>query len=256
MTTAGPAPAPALAETTARHERWLVMAGLAFVVGAGLWGTLAAGDALMLPSAPAPGANAYLALLFVMWWAMMMAMMLPSAAPAILGYAALARKNSKAGPLTVFVSGYAAVWTVFSAAAVALQIVAAEAAPLTGMMAVTSRAIGGGLLIAAGLYQFSPLKNACLRQCQSPFFYIARHWRNGAGGALRMGLSHGVYCMGCCWVLMLLLFYGGVMELTWIVGLAVYVAAEKFAPARLGIDRVAGAGLVLWGAIELWRALS
>ena len=187
----------------------------------------------------------------------MMAMMLPSAAPAILSYGAIARKLPDGGaPLAVFALGYAAVWTAFSVGAVALQLITTDVAPLTSMMALTSRLLGALLLIAAGLYQFTPLKNACLRHCQSPFFYVARHWRNGISGSFQMGLHHGIYCLGCCWVLMLLLFYGGVMELSWVIGLALYVAAEKLIPARLHFDRIAGIFLVLWGGLVLWRALS
>jgi predicted metal-binding membrane protein len=241
----------------ARHDRFLVAASLAFVVIAGLWSTLWTGDWLMQPSAPEVGTLAHAVLLFVMWWAMMMAMMLPSAAPAILSYASIARKLSGGTTsLTVFALGYGAVWTVFSCAAVALQIATTDLVPLTGMMAMTSKALGGILLIGAGLYQFTPLKKSCLRHCQSPFFYIARHWRNGTGGAFRMGVQHGLYCLGCCWVLMLLLFYGGVMELSWIVGLALYVAAEKLIPAKYRFDLIAGIILMAWGLWVLAGALS
>ena len=241
----------------ARHERLVVAAALAFVVIAGLWATLATGEWLMRPSAPLSSSPAHAVLLFIMWWAMMMAMMLPSAAPAILSYGAIARKLPDGGaPLAVFALGYAAVWTAFSVGAVALQLITTDVAPLTSMMALTSRLLGALLLIAAGLYQFTPLKNACLRHCQSPFFYVARHWRNGISGSFQMGLHHGIYCLGCCWVLMLLLFYGGVMELSWIIGLALFVAAEKLIPARLHFDRFAGIVLVLWGGLVLWRAAS
>jgi predicted metal-binding membrane protein len=240
----------------ARRERAVVFAGLAAVVAAGLWGTLYTGDWLMMPSAPPEGTIAYVVLLFAMWWTMMMAMMLPTAAPAILSYGAIARNIEKAGPMSAFVAGYAAVWSAFSAAAVALQIVTADLIPLTGMMAVISKTVGGGLLVAAGLYQFTPLKHACLKHCQSPFFYIAHHWQNGAGGAWRMGLSHGAFCTGCCWVLMLLLFYGGVMELTWIVGLALYVGAEKLIPAKFHVDKITGAALTAWGLWVIWHSVS
>jgi predicted metal-binding membrane protein len=241
----------------ARHERLLVTAGLAFVVVSGLWVTLTTGDWLMQPTAPPADSAAYVVLVFVMWWTMMMAMMLPSAAPAILSYGAVARKLSPGtSSLTAFALGYAAIWTGFSLAAVILQIATASLVPLNGMMALTSQIIGAALLIAAGLYQFTPLKSACLRHCQSPFFFLAHHWRKGTAGAFRMGLHHGVYCLGCCWILMLLLFYGGVMDLSWIVGLAIYVAAEKLIPARLHFERVAGIVLVLWGAGVLWLALS
>lgn len=240
----------------ARNERFFVLPALTVVVAGGLWTTLAVGDGLMRPSAPPPDSFAYVVLLFLMWWSMMLAMMLPSAAPAILSYGAIARKLSGPSGLWAFAAGYAAIWTAFSAGAVLLQIVTADVIRLTGMMAVTSRTIGGLLLLAAGLYQLTPLKNACLRHCQSPFFYLAHHWRNGLAGAFRMGLDHGSYCLGCCWMLMLLLFYGGVMELTWIVGLALYVAAEKLIPARFRFDRIAGIVFAVWGASVLWRALS
>jgi predicted metal-binding membrane protein len=117
------------------------------------------------------------------------------------------------------------------------------------MMAVISTTLGAALLIAAGLYQLSPLKQACLRKCQTPLMFFARNWRKGYGGALHMGLSHGLYCLGCCWVLMGLLFYGGVMELRWIVGLALYVAAEKLIPASTRLSRLMGIMLIGWG---LW----
>jgi len=170
-------------------------------------------------------------------------------------FGSIARKLQVSGGMMAFVTGYAAIWTLFSLVAAALQMATSNLVPLTGMMALTSHAIGGTLLLAAGLYQFSPLKSACLKHCQSPFFFLARHWRNGQSGAFRMGLSHGLYCMGCCWMLMLLLFYVGVMELNWIVGLAAYVAAEKLIPAQYRFDRAAGIVLIAWGIWVLSRAL-
>ncbi|MCB1380576.1 MAG: DUF2182 domain-containing protein [Alphaproteobacteria bacterium] len=240
----------------ARRERGLVAAGLVFVVAAGLWATLETGDWLMRPSAPAEGSATYFVVLFVMWWTMMMAMMMPSAAPAILSFSAIARNIPAAGGLAIFALGYAAIWSLFSLAATAMQFLTADVIPMTGMMALTSKVLGGLLLVAAGVYQLTPLKNACLKHCQSPFLYIAHHWRNGHGGAFRMGLSHGLYCTGCCWLLMLLLFYGGVMELKWIVGLAIYVAAEKLVPAKLRLDRFAGIALSAWGLWILAEAIS
>jgi len=214
---------------------------------------------LMMPTAFIGGAVVYPVLLFVMWWTMMMAMMLPSAAPAILAYGALSRKFAEQGkpvaPLAVFVAGYAAIWTCFAAVAVALQLVLSQVIELSMMMAVTSAVTGGGLLIAAGLYQMSPLKAACLRKCQSPLMFLARNWQKGYLGALRMGLSHGLYCLGCCWVLMGLLFYGGVMELRWIVGLALYVAVEKLIPAGNQLNRFTGTFLIGWGLWTIYRAI-
>ena len=253
--------APALPDTllqrAALNERRVVLAALVVVTALGLWATFYSGDALMSPASPEPGTLSYTVLLFIMWWTMMLAMMLPSAAPAILTYGALSRRFAQKGaavaPLPLFVAGYAAIWTGFSAAAVVLQICVQKYVPLTGMMAVISATLGSALLIAAGLYQLSPLKQACLRKCQTPLMFFARNWRKGTGGALRMGLSHGLYCLGCCWVLMGLLFYGGVMELRWIVGLALYVAAEKLIPASTGLSRYLGIFLIGWG---LWTVVA
>ena len=186
-----------------------------------------------------------------------MAMMLPSAAPAILTFAALHRKFAAKGvsfaPLAIFTSGYALIWTGFSVCAVALHLLLSPLVSMSMMMAITSSTIGGGLLIAAGLYQMSPLKAACLRKCQAPLFFLAHNWRNGNGGAFRMGLSHGIYCLGCCWVLMVLLFYGGVMDLRWIVGLAIYVAAEKMIPVGNWFSGFVGVFLVAWGVWTIYQ---
>ena len=253
MSQGGSALPDTLLQRAALNERHVVLGALVIVTALGLWATFHTGDALMSPASPAPGTMAYAVLLFIMWWTMMLAMMLPSAVPAILTYGALSRKFAQNGaataPLALFVAGYAAIWTGFSAATVVLQMSFHKFVPLTGMMAVTSTALGAALLIAAGLYQLSPLKQACLRKCQTPLMFFARNWRKGYGGALRMGLSHGLYCLGCCWVLMGLLFYGGVMELRWIVGLALYVAAEKLIPASTRLSRYMGILLIGWG---LW----
>lgn len=246
-------------EYSAKNERWIVVLGLALVAAAGLYLTLHMGDVLMMSSPSITGTIAYAALLFAMWWTMMMAMMLPTAAPAILTFAAISRKfagtSSTAATLAAFVAGYAFIWTGFAAVAVALQLAVSDAIALSMMMAVTSAVVGGGLLIAAGLYQMSPLKQACLRKCQTPLMYFSNHWRKGIDGAWRMGLSHGVYCLGCCWVLMGLLFYGGIMELRWIVGLAVYVAIEKLAPPKFMLSRFAGLALIGWGGWTIFEAL-
>jgi predicted metal-binding membrane protein len=243
-------------ETAARNERWIVLAALLTVAAIGLFLTLRAGDGLMSATS---GTAAYMVLLFVMWLTMMLAMMLPSAAPAILTYAALghklAAKGTEAAPPLLFASGYILIWAGFSAAAVVLQIVTERWVPLTGMMAVTSATVGGALLIAAGLYQLSPLKYACLKKCQMPLMYFARNWRKGHLGAVSMGLSHGIYCLGFCWVLMGVLFYGGVMEVTWIVGLAVYIAAEKLIPAESKLSQVTGMALIGWGVWVVARTL-
>jgi predicted metal-binding membrane protein len=252
-------PADPIIERIAHHERRIVLAGVVVVAVVGLSATLYTGDMLMMASLNAGGLFAYAVLLFVMWWTMMMAMMLPSAAPAILTYGTLSRKFSEkfasAAPLAVFVAGYVIIWTGFSVMAVALQLLLRDVIALSMMMAVTSAVIGGGLLVAAGLYQLSPLKAACLRNCQAPLMFLGRHWQSGHRGALRMGLLHGLYCLGCCWVLMGLLFYGGVMELRWIIGLALYVAAEKLIPTGNRLSQLTGLLLIGWGCWTVYRAM-
>ncbi len=260
MIEAGAAHPYSVSERAAGNERWVVVAGLAFVAALSFGMTIKLGGMLMMPTAPSGGSAAYWVLLFIMWWTMMMAMMLPSAAPAILTYGAMSRRFAENGvsvaPVAVFSAGYATIWTAFSLGAVTLQILVHDLVPLTGMMALTSAAAGGSVLVAAGLYQMTPLKHACLRKCQSPLMFFARNWRTGWAGALRMGISHGLYCLGCCWVLMGLLFYGGVMDLRWIAGIAAYVAAEKLIPANTQMARFAGMILVIWGLWTLYFALS
>ena len=145
-------------------------------------------------------------------------------------------------------TGYLLAWGGFSLVAVFLQWGLERLVLLSAMMQTTSLYLGATLLIGAGIYQLTPLKHACLRRCRSPFGFIAQHWRQGSGGAMRMGFEHGLFCLGCCWVLMVLLFYGGVMNLWWIVGLALYVMIEKLAPAGPRIGRYTGSLLILWGA--------
>jgi predicted metal-binding membrane protein len=246
-------------EQAAKNERWIVLAGLALVAAIGLFATLRLGDMLMMSAAFVSGGIMYPLFLFFMWWTMMMAMMLPSAAPAILIYGSINRKFSEKGapaaPPVMFAAGYASIWTAFAAAVVALQLLLGQTIALSMMMAVTSAVVGGGLLVAAGLYQMSPLKAACLRKCQAPLMFLARNWQKGYSGAFRMGLAHGLYCLGCCWVLMGLLFYGGVMELRWIVGLALYVAAEKLIPTGNQLSRFTGILLIGWGSWTIYRAI-
>jgi predicted metal-binding membrane protein len=186
---------------------------------------------------------------------MMVAMMLPSAAPMILLYAAVNRKAHERGapfvPTGVFAVGYLATWGVFSLLAVTLQWGLERTALLSSMMASTSLVLGGLLLIAAGAWQLTPLKHACLKHCRSPLHFLSHHWRKGRGGAFRMGVEHGAFCLGCCWFLMGLLFYGGVMNLYWIVGLAAYVLLEKTVPAGHWLGSAAGVGLIAWGGVLL-----
>jgi predicted metal-binding membrane protein len=195
------------------------------------------------------------ALTFAMWWVMMLGMMVPGAAPMILTFATLNRSKRARGqsfvPTSVFTLGYLIVWGAFSLSATAAQLVLDRIALLSPMMATTSPALGGALLILAGLYQFTPLKQACLRNCRSPFAFVLNHWHDGRTGALRMGLEHGAYCLGCCWVLMLLLFVVGVMNLLWVAAIAVFVFAEKLLPGGVWIGRVGGGAMAAFGVFLL-----
>ncbi len=205
-----------------------------------------------------PWALADFALMFVMWAVMMVGMMVPSAAPMALVYAAVSRKASKQGkslaPTAVFVAGYVAMWTLFSVAATGLQWGLERAALLSPMMVSTSPLLGAGLLVSAGVYQLTPFKDACLRHCRSPAYFISEHWRPGVVGAFRMGLVHGAYCLGCCWLLMGILFFGGVMNLLWVAAIASFVLLEKILPRGPMAGRVAGVALIGLGALVWFRA--
>jgi predicted metal-binding membrane protein len=195
------------------------------------------------------------ALRLAMWALMMVAMMVPTAAPMTLLYAAVARKAAAQHyPLastSVFVTGYIAMWTTFSLVATIAQHALDQAALLSPMMVSTSAGFGAALLIAAGVYQLTPLKNACLRNCRTPAHFLSRYWRTGNVGAFRMGLRLGAYCVGCCWILMGLLFVGGVMNLLWIAAIAIFVLLEKTIPCGEVGGRVAGAAMILFGALSL-----
>jgi len=217
---------------------------------------MAMGGMTMHPGVWSP---AYWVIMLLMWWVMMVAMMTPSAAPMILLYARATRHAEGRGQLqpgiastAAFAGGYLLAWLGFSIGATFLMWLLERTGALSvSRMASTGAWLSGGLLIAAGLYQFSPLKNICLRVCRAPAEFLSRHWRPGASGALRMGLEHGAFCVGCCWVLMALLFVGGVMNLLWVAILAILVLAEKLAPAGLWISRISGAVLVAWGVATL-----
>ena len=190
--------------------------------------------------------------LFLMWAEMMVAMMIPSAASMILVFAAVNRKRREQEqpfvPTGIFLLGYLAVWTAFSALAAIAQWALHATALLSPMMVSTSPILGGILLIAAGVFQWTPLKNACLTHCRSPLSFLMTDWRNGKSGAFLMGLKHGAYCTGCCWFLMALLFVAGVMNMWWVGVIAVFVLVEKLAPRGLLVGRIAGALLIIWGA--------
>ena len=186
-------------------------------------------------------------LMFVMWAVMMVGMMVPSATPTALLYASVARKakgqGSPVAPTFVFVTGYVALWALFSVVATAGQWGLERAALLSPGMASASPQLSGLLLIGVGLYQLTPAKQACLDHCRSPARFMAEHWHPGHFGALRMGAIHGAFCLGCCWFLMALLFFGGVMDLLWIAGLTIFVLVEKLLPHGARVAR--GSGIVL-----------
>jgi predicted metal-binding membrane protein len=193
-----------------------------------------------------------LAVTFGMWTVMMMAMMLPTAAPMVLSLAKISRSKSVAtspvAPATGFLLGYAIAMTAFSLVAAVAQWGFHQAAwtSITGES--TNRVFAGAVLLAAGGFQFTRLKDACLRRCRSPLWFLMTQWRPGSVGGLRMGISHGRFCIGCCWALMALMFVGGSMNLLWTAGLALFMLAEKALPAGRAVGRIAGAGLVVWGA--------
>lgn len=190
-------------------------------------------------------------LMFVMWTVMMVAMMIPSAAPMILMYAQIARKQqAQQQPYLatgLFLLGYLIIWTFFSAVATLAQWVLHAMALLSPMMVSSSPLLGGILLISAGLFQFTSLKYTCLSHCRSPFGYFMTEWREGTRGALMMGLRHGSYCVGCCWLLMALLFVAGVMNLLWVAAIAAYVLIEKVVPTGHRISQIIGLLLIGWG---------
>jgi predicted metal-binding membrane protein len=198
-------------------------------------------------------------LMIAMWWIMMAAMMTPSATPAILLYARIYRHSSvqsrrqyTVAPTGVFAAGYLLVWLAFSVAAASLHWALQHAGLISPMMMTTqSRWLSGAVLIATGIYQLSPLKRICLVHCRTPAPFLSRHWRPNLAGALRLGVMHGAYCVGCCWMLMTLLFVGGVMNLVWITALGVLVLIEKAYSAGQWVGRSTGIILIVWGAATL-----
>ncbi len=191
-------------------------------------------------------------LTFAMWSIMMIAMMLPSASPAILMYSSLSRKHKisgrSIGPTWLFTLGYLAVWTAFSAVATVLQLGLQHAALLTEMMVSASTWLSGTLFVVAGIYQWLPIKDACLQRCRAPLQFFMFNWRSGSFGAFRMGAAHGAFCLGCCWALMLLLYTAGVMNLVWVALIAAFVMMEKLAPNGALVARVSGLAMIAVGA--------
>lgn len=248
-----------VAEALLRRHRLVTVAALTLIAGLA-WAWIASGAGLgmtgrgmagddMAMSWNAPRVALYLG----MWWAMMVAMMIPAAAPVILLTARASRSNPARAPHSgAFVAGYLLAWLGFSAVAVALHVGLDASGALSPMaMSLTNRWLAAGVVIAAGVYQLSPAKDLCLAHCRNPAEFIALHFRPGAAGALRMGLVHGAFCVGCCWMLMALLFVGGVMNLAWIALLTLLVAGEKLLPWGKWLARLGGVVFLGWGVILL-----
>ena len=246
-------------ESILRRDRWLVASGLGG--GAALaWGYQLSMVWGMEHGSPViaalmPKMQAWTAwdmfLLFAMWVLMMVAMMLPSVTPTVLAFAEVnRRRRERQSPFVstgVFVAGYLSAWVGFSLVTTVAQAALHASALLSPAMVARSRVFAGSLLVATGVFQWTPLKQACLSRCRSPLGFVLAHWRDGNSGAFRVGLLHGSYCVGCCALLMALLFVNGVMNITWIAVLAAFVLVEKLVPAHLWVGRVAGLLLCGWG---------
>lgn len=265
-------------EVVLRHDRVVVVFALAAITavawgyilwlaadmdmsGAGMSGfrMIPAGVGLMAP-ALAPWHWFEFMLVLIMWIVMMVGMMTPSAAPMILIYVRVGRSAVTQGtPFAAagwFVAGYLLVWSGFSLAATAAQWALERSSLLDSRMAGSSRIFGAIVLIAAGVYQWTSLKERCLKECRAPLAFIQRQggFRRDVRGALLLGLKHGAYCLGCCWVLMALLFVGGVMNVLWIAAIAIFILAEKVMPRGWLISRISGLGFVATGGWILLRA--
>jgi predicted metal-binding membrane protein len=262
------------AEAFLRHDRWIIASGLALICalswfyllrGAGTGMSAVAMTTWQFPP-PIHGSSyvgswdtSYWLVMLSMWWIMMIAMMMPSAAPVVLLYARVYRHAQREGqikspyvPTASFVAGYLLAWFVFSLAATSLQWSFESSALLNAMTMWSSDLVmSGTLLVVAGVYQFLPLKHACLKHCRSPVEFVSRNWRQGWIGAAAMGIKHGAFCVGCCWLIMALLFVGGIMNLVWIAGLAVLVLAEKLVAEGHALGRAAGAAMIAAGVYLL-----
>ncbi len=201
-----------------------------------------------------------LMMLFIMWIVMMVAMMVPSASPMILLFASLQRRRREQRkpflPTGIFLAGYLVAWTTFSSIASLTQWGLHSSALISPMMISTSPYLGSVLLMSAGVFQWTPWKNTCLYLCRSPISFLSLHWREGKAGAFFMGIHHGAYCVGCCWVLMLLLFVTGVMNLFWVAIIAAFVMLEKVVPSTMArwVTRASGVGFIAWAAVILIAA--
>jgi len=252
-------------EVVLRHERTVTLAGLTALVALA-WIYLlrlsheAVSMAEMGMAHLGPWTPADAALAAGMWSVMMVAMMLPSAAPMILVFVTVNLRrgldaNAPYVSTGLFTLGYLLVWGVFSVGATAAQWGSQRAAVLAEAPLALTPLAGAAVLVAAGLWQLTPLKYACLARCQSPIGFLLAEWRQGRRGALVMGLRHGLYCLGCCWALMALLFVGGVMNLAWVAAIATFVLVEKTVPAGRVVGWLSGGALIAGGVVMLGFAL-
>lgn len=238
-----------VAERIALRSRVVTLAGLAVLVLLA-WAYLFSGAGM--PRMPGMEPSSRFGTNVLMWFVMMVAMMVPAASPTILLYARVHRHSNgleSRPPTAAFLAGYLACWLGFALIVSGLQIWIVSQKSI----ALASRHAAAGLLVVAGIYQLTPFKDACLRRCRSPALFLSRQYRPGRMGALRLGLLHGAYCVGCCWLLMALLFVGGVMNLIWIAGLTLLVAAEKLLPGGIWLARIAGVAMIVWGAALVFR---
>ena len=269
-----PLPPSALERLLARDRRLIAVALAALVVLA--WGYLLvlskqmSDDASMasmpgmraMPNMPrlggaTAGAAQSIALTVLMWWTMMIGMMVPSAAPMVLLFGNVQRRQLAAESprlrVALFTAGYLAIWGAFSVLAAVAQLALTKLALLAPLDLTVTAWLGAVLVALAGVYQLTPLKNACLRRCRSPAEFLSSHWRRGNAGAIRMGIEHGLYCVGCCWLLMSLLFVVGVMNLVWVAVIAAFVLIEKLVPQGETTAKINGVALL---ALALFLALN
>jgi len=250
-----------------RYRRAVVLGALATVTAAA-WAYLLLGGGIEMEMMDMGGGQmmamlpawspTYAALISVMWWVMMVAMMLPTAAPTVLlvtslAWDRLANPNLVPTAALLFASGYLLVWCGFSLAATLLQWSLDNAGLLSERIAFGDAILASTVLIAAGVYQWTPLKDACLRHCRSPSEFLFRHLRLGLLGVVGTGVRHGLFCLGCCWMLMALLFVGGLMSLTWVGAITLFVLLEKTMPGGDWMSRFSGVLLVVWGVTNLIR---
>jgi predicted metal-binding membrane protein len=256
-----------IAEAVLKRDRTVVIVGLAGIIALAwaymlylAWNmrNMEMGMEMAMPNMQLWGKADFL-FMFIMWSVMMVAMMIPSAAPMVLMFSKFNRqRHEQEAPFLatgIFLLGYLIVWTSFSAVATMAQWGLHSLALLSPMMVSTSPILGGVLLIGAGIFQFTPLKHTCLAHCRTPLGFFMTEWREGTQGALLMGLRHGSFCVGCCWLLMALLFVAGVMNLLWVATIAAYVLIEKVVPEGRWVSRAIGSLVIVWGTWMIAGAL-